>query len=84
MHENLGRPIGEVFQCATIISAQTIKMDHLIGSIEKGKLVDCVLFDKNPLEDISIVQNMKNNLKVIKDGKIVAEKGKLVNKDLFG
>ncbi|NHJ33068.1 MAG: amidohydrolase family protein, partial [Asgard group archaeon] len=45
------------------------------GVIEKGKLADIVISNKNPLEDISVVENPKNFSHVIKDGKVMVEKG---------
>jgi imidazolonepropionase-like amidohydrolase len=76
-------PIKEVFQCAPIQSARAIGMGNQIGSIEAGKFADCILLEKNPLKDIKVMQDRKNILKVVKDGEIVSERGKLLNKDLF-
>lgn len=83
MHKNLNMSAEEVILCATIESARAIRMDEQIGSIEEGKLADCLLLEKNPLEDITVFQNRELILKVIKNGEIVAEKGKLVSKNLF-
>ncbi len=40
-----------------------------LGVIEKGALADILIYSKNPLEDVSIVEDYENNLKLImKDG----------------
>lgn len=42
----------QAIRCATINGAEYIGMDSEIGSLEKGKLADLIVMDKNPLEDI--------------------------------
>ncbi len=42
-----------------------------LGVIEKGAMADVLIYNKNPLEDVSIVEDYENNLKLImKDGKV--------------
>jgi imidazolonepropionase-like amidohydrolase len=61
----------EAIQTATLNSARLLKMDHLIGSIEEGKLADLVIVDGNPLESIKVLQD-KGRLKwVIQDGEAI-------------
>lgn len=54
----------EALTAATVNGAHYIGMDHLIGSLEAGKLADLIVMDKNPLEDIrnteSIIYTMIN------------------------
>ncbi|SDS11230.1 amidohydrolase family protein [Gramella sp. MAR_2010_147] len=54
----------EALQAATINGAEYIGMDKEIGSLEKGKLADLIVLDKNPLEDIrnseSVIYTMVN------------------------
>ena len=52
-------------------------MDKKIGSIEEEKFADLIVCNGNPINDISILKDPKNLLYVIKDGKIMAEKGKI-------
>lgn len=59
-------PLETLF-CATKVNAKLLKMDHLIGSIESGKLADIVAFPKSPLEDIT---TMTQCCFVMKDGNI--------------
>ncbi len=52
----------------TKISAEALGMDHLIGTIEAGKLADIIGFSGDPLSDIKVLQNVEF---VMQDGKIV-------------
>ncbi len=78
MVENVGMASSLALQAATIHGARAIKRDDEIGSIEKGKYGDIVTCDRNPLEDLSILENPKNIAYVIKDGKIMVRQGKIV------
>ena len=42
----------EAIRCATINGARALGLDAEIGSLEKGKLADLIVLDKNPLENI--------------------------------
>ena len=42
----------KVLECATVNGAHYLGMDQEIGSLEKGKLADLVILEKNPLDDI--------------------------------
>jgi len=43
-----------------------------VGCIEKGAMADLLIYSKNPLDDIKIVEDFENNLKlIVKDGDIV-------------
>jgi len=42
-----------------------------LGVIEQGAMADVLIYSKNPLEDVAIVADPENNLKlIIKDGKV--------------
>ncbi len=49
----------EALRSATLNGAAYIGMDHEIGSIEKGKLADLIVLDKNPLDDIQNTEFIK-------------------------
>jgi imidazolonepropionase-like amidohydrolase len=40
-----------------ISAARLLRLDHEIGSIEVGKRADLIVLERNPLEDISVLQN---------------------------
>lgn len=54
----------EALRSATLNGAHYIGMDHLIGSLEPGKLADLIVMEKNPLENIqnteTIIYTMVN------------------------
>jgi hypothetical protein len=43
----------EALESATLAPARLLGWDHVMGSVETGKLADLVLLDGNPLQDIS-------------------------------
>lgn len=49
----------QALRCATLNGAWSIGMDKEIGSLEKGKMADLVVLDKNPLEDIRNTEFVK-------------------------
>lgn len=68
----------EALKCATINGAYYIGMDHLIGSLETGKLADLVVMDKNPLENIQHTESIKYTMinGVLYDAETMNEVGK--------
>jgi imidazolonepropionase-like amidohydrolase len=42
----------QAIQSATINGARSLGLDKELGSIEKGKLADLIVLDRNPLENI--------------------------------
>ncbi len=48
----------QALQCATMNGAVYIGMDKEIGSLEKGKLADLLVMDKNPLENIQNTESL--------------------------
>jgi len=42
----------QALECATVNGAYYIGMEDDLGSIEKGKLADLIILEKNPLDDI--------------------------------
>ncbi len=67
----------ESLRAATIAGARYLGLDGDIGSLEKGKLADLIVLDRNPLENIrnseSIGMVMMNGR--LYDGKTLAEVG---------
>ena len=64
MVEN-GMPAMKAIQSATMETAKLLRIEDKLGSIESGKLADLIAVKGNPIEDISILENVDV---VIKDG----------------
>lgn len=45
--------------CATRNSAQLLRIDDIVGTIEVGKLADIIMMDGNPVEDIWCIQKIE-------------------------
>jgi imidazolonepropionase-like amidohydrolase len=64
-----GMPAEQAIVAGTSSSAKLLRIDHLVGSLEPGKLADLVVIDGNPLDDISTL--LSGVALVMKDGRIV-------------
>jgi imidazolonepropionase-like amidohydrolase len=56
----------KIIKAATIENARFFRIDHRLGSIEKGKQADLILVEGDPLKDIKTMYNIK---KVMLNGK---------------
>ena len=55
----------KAIQSATMETAKLLRIDDKLGSIEEGKLADMIAVKGNPIDDISILENIEV---IIKDG----------------
>jgi imidazolonepropionase-like amidohydrolase len=62
-----GFSVSEIFRIASYNGAKAISIANEIGSIEKGKKANLILWDRNPFEN---PQNFSGKITVIKDGEI--------------
>jgi len=60
------RPIDAI-KCGTINAAEMLKMENQIGQLQPGYFADIIAVKGNPLDDITILQNV---IFVMKDGKV--------------
>lgn len=63
------QPNIEIIRSATIYSAKLLQMENKIGVIKKGAFADLIVLNKNPLNDLSILQNENEIKAVMKNGK---------------
>jgi imidazolonepropionase-like amidohydrolase len=69
----------EVIKAATFGGAKACGLENTLGTIEKDKIADLIILDGDPLRDITILQDTARIKIVIKDGKIVKNRGFSVN-----
>lgn len=63
---------------ATRTGARALHLDGDTGTLEAGKMADLVIIDGDPLADVRILQDAQRLVVVMKEGKVVARKGELV------
>ena len=68
-----GMPPAFVLQAATTHAAELLKKTRDLGTVETGKFADVIAVNGNPLDDITLMQNVGF---VMKEGKIYKEDGK--------
>ena len=64
---NAGMSNEDALKSATIETAKLLRVEDQLGQIKSGMFADIIAFQKNPIEDISIVKNVSF---VMKDGVI--------------
>ncbi|MED5396052.1 MAG: amidohydrolase family protein [Pseudomonadota bacterium] len=64
----------EAIQAATLESAKLLQLGDSLGSLQAGKLADVVVFDGDPLADISGLRDRQRIKWVIKDGEAVVRR----------
>ena len=64
---NAGMSNEDALKSATIETAKLLRVEDQLGQIKPGMFADIIAFQKNPIEDISIVENVSF---VMKDGVI--------------
>ncbi|MEM2705842.1 MAG: amidohydrolase family protein [Thermoplasmata archaeon] len=82
----------EILDFATINGAKALKLSHILGSIEEGKLADIIVVDPFPsaipFRKENIIPNIVYGLKglnvthTIVDGKLVMDSGKITSFDV--
>ncbi|MFI5148666.1 MAG: amidohydrolase family protein [Bacteroidia bacterium] len=72
----------QALRCGTMNGAEYLGMDKEIGSLEKGKLADLIVLDKNPLEDIHYSETVRYTMVNgrLFDAETMAETGNYTHK----
>ncbi|KAF4463027.1 amidohydrolase [Fusarium albosuccineum] len=63
-------PSLAILRSATINCAQMLRRQDQIGQIKEGFLADMIVLEKNPLEDIRVLDERENLLAVVKEGRV--------------
>lgn len=63
----------EAIVSATKTAAECLEMEDKVGTIELGKFADIITVNKNPLEDISVLEDKDNITNILKNGKIIKD-----------
>jgi imidazolonepropionase-like amidohydrolase len=58
-----GLPNARVLQIATLQCARVLGQEHLLGSVEPGKLADLLLVDGDPVADLSRIRQVRMVMK---------------------
>lgn len=58
----------DAIRSATVVTSELIGMSHDLGTIESGKIADIIAVDGDPLDEISVLEQVDA---VIKDGQLV-------------
>jgi imidazolonepropionase-like amidohydrolase len=62
----------QILRSATINAAKLLNMEGQLGTIRQGAIADLLILKRNPLEDVSVLNDMKNSCTgIIKDGRAV-------------
>ncbi|HTO48199.1 MAG TPA: amidohydrolase family protein [Burkholderiales bacterium] len=64
----------EAIHACTRLNAKTIGLDGRVGVIAAGMLADIIIWDEDPVADITVLQRPERLSAVIKDGRIVDRK----------
>jgi len=72
-----GMSPAEALLSATSTAAEVIGLGEHTGVLKEGFAADIVLFEKNPLEGLSVLEDSSNIKMVIKDGRLTVEDGRL-------
>ena len=74
IYVKLGMKPMDAILTTTRNAAQALKQEKDLGTIEAGKLADLIAVDGDPLKNIRCLQEKKNILVVMKEGKIYADR----------
>jgi len=69
--DKVGLTSQEAITIGTLNGAKVMGLEKQLGTIEVGKYADLIMVEKNPLQDISTLQDAGNVRLVIRNGEIV-------------
>jgi imidazolonepropionase-like amidohydrolase len=60
----------EIMRSMTINNAKLMRLENEVGQVKEGFFADLVVLDKNPLEDVTVLDDRENLLAVVKEGQV--------------
>lgn len=69
--ERAGLSIVETIKCATCNNAKILDLDHITGTVEKGKYADILLVDDELLNNIRVIADRTRIRKIFKEGEAI-------------
>ncbi len=75
MHERIGMTVMETIVAATSAAAEAIGLGDLTGTVASGKAADLLVVDGDPLSEITVLQDRSKLLGVVKEGRILIDRG---------
>jgi imidazolonepropionase-like amidohydrolase len=69
--KHLGFSAMDAIVAYTSLNARAIGLDGRVGIIAPGKLADIIIWDEDPLADITLLQRPSQLVAVIKDGRVI-------------
>ena len=75
---DVGMSNMELIKCVTYNAAKALGLQDFIGYIGEGAIADLIVTDNDPSEDIGNLTKAENIKLVIKNGKLVKPKGKML------
>lgn len=61
----------QAIRTSTQTAAKALGLDHVLGTLEKGKYADILVLDSNPLQDIDCLTRHENFLHIFKQGRMI-------------
>ena len=71
MSTYLGLSAAEALRCATVNNSTFVREAGQVGALEKGRLADILVFDGDPLADITLLQDRSRIREIILGGETV-------------
>lgn len=63
-------PALDILRSATINCAKMLRLENEIGQIKEGFFADLIVLEKNPLEDVKVLDDKANLLAVVNEGHV--------------
>lgn len=74
IYVDFGMTPAEALATATTNAAEVLGIAEDVGTLEGGKVADLVVLSRNPLDDITVLQERQSIELVMKDGSIVVDR----------